>query len=472
MAADNEYAIPEAIISALRGMGYEPDTSMQEHVRIWREWITATAPFYDSVQVVGKRRFRVTRMSLHPARRVCREWASLILDDRTTVSADKDRADAWLKGWASRTHFLPRAQGVVERAFGLGTAALALAWDGDRVVMRDYDARGIVPLSWSPEGCTECAFCSRSSVAGRRVDQVQAHVLRGGTYRIVTRVFDGESGEEVHPDGVEPEFETGVGAPTFALLRPAIDNVVEDFTPMGQSVIEDALDAVRAVDNAFDSMQQEIDATKVKIFMSDDLFDVDDDGAAVPMSPDNVVIRKVAGNGVDKTLEIFAPSIRIDPLRTALDTALADLGDLTGFGRSYFRYDQGAGLKTATEVSADNSALMRTTRKHENLIGDAMSRALEALLAMAGSLEGADVEPGAHVTVDFDDSIITDTLTERQMAMSEVAAGIMQPWEYRVRFFGEGEEAAREAVGDADGVSDSVAAIAGVDETGAEVPEE
>ena len=45
--------------------------------------------------------------------------------------------------------------------------------------------------------------------------------------------------------------------------------------------------------------------------------------------------------------------------------------------------------------------------------------------------------PYGDVTVDFDDSIISDTQSAREMAMSEVGAGIMAPWEYRRRFYGE-----------------------------------
>ena len=125
---------------------------------------------------------------------------------------------------------------------------------------------------------------------------------------------------------------------------------------------------MKGVDNAFDSMQREIDATKVKVFMSDELFDLQRDGQGnlrpIPMSPENTVIRKVTTASVDPMLEVFSPKIRTQELAEALNVALSQLSDLTGFGQDYFRYDKAGGLKTATEVSADNSAFMRTIRKH------------------------------------------------------------------------------------------------------------
>lgn len=53
--------------------------------------------------------------------------------------------------------------------------------------------------------------------------------------------------------------------------------------------------------------------------------------------------------------------------------------------------------------------------------------------------------------VGFDDSIITDTTTEKRKGMDEVAAGLMQGWEYRRKWYGEDEETARAAAGKGSG---------------------
>ena len=45
--------------------------------------------------------------------------------------------------------------------------------------------------------------------------------------------------------------------------------------------------------------------------------------------------------------------------------------------------------------------------------------------------------------VGFDDSIITDTTAEKRQDMDEVAAGLMQGWEYRAKWYGEDEATAR-----------------------------
>ena len=59
---------------------------------------------------------------------------------------------------------------------------------------------------------------------------------------------------------------------------------------------------------------------------------------------------------------------RTDAQAKALRTALQMLGDLCGFGITYFDFDGAGYVRTATEVPSDNSALMRNIRRHEHVL--------------------------------------------------------------------------------------------------------
>ena len=468
--AETFTAQSDAIERALRAEGYSADRSMAEYVASWWAWYTAEHAWYNAERTVLGHRFKVRRRSIHPARFVCREWASAILDDDGTtltvtslteaepdgedargVSAVED-ADGWLQDWAARNRFVSKAQMALERAFALGTSAIALWFerdaDGVSVRPRRYDARMILPLTWDDDEIVECAFVTEAQLNGKRVKQLQMHVLEEGAYHIKTRIFDARDGAEIADEAILDDFDAGTDRPTFCILRPALDNVYSDGTAMGQSVFADAVDAIRGVDNAWDSLQDEIDSTKVKIFMSDELIDVTDDNGRplpIPMSPDAAIIHKVNGNGVQEWLETFQPEIRVDKLNVALNVALAELGALCGFGPNYLRFDKDGGLKTAKEVSSDNSTFARNLRKHENEIEPALEGLLGCLVDCALGTSGA------QVAVRFDDSIISDTDTEKNMMMAEIGAGVMAPWEYRARFLGEGEEVARAAIAEIGG---------------------
>lgn len=53
------------------------------------------------------------------------------------------------------------------------------------------------------------------------------------------------------------------------------------------------------------------------------------------------------------------------------------------------------------------------------------------------------------VRVSFDDSIITDTAAEKQQDMAEVAAGLMEPAEYRAKWYGHTTSPCQRTAGEA-----------------------
>ena len=187
--------------------------------------------------------------------------------------------------------------------------------------------------------------------------------------------FD-EAGNVVEPAGVCAAYDTGSPFPTFAVIKPAVDNTRVDMSPYGQSVFADAVDAIQAVDLAFDALINEVDVSKMRIFLSDVMFDKDEDAkgrrVSIPFGrQDCTVFRKVMST--EDVIQDFAPALRTGSQAEAFRIALQMLGDLTGFGITYFDFDDTGYVKTATEVSSDNSALMRNIARHEHALEHSMA---------------------------------------------------------------------------------------------------
>lgn len=446
---DNGGWVPGHVRDYLGGLGYRlPLEDMEGHVREWDRWMRAVGDFYDYRDTDGfGRAYEVHRRSIMPAMRVCREWGSLLLDEKTSLVCERQECTDWLEGYLARCGFWSRAQETVMWAFGLGTGAFALWVDrGRRLVrVRHYDARMVVPLTWDAEGVTECAFVTRAYDRGRPVDQLQMHILgAGGTYLVRTACFDAEGGL-VEVGGVADEVDTGSPSPTFGIIRPAVPNTRADFSPYGQSVFADAVDAVQSVDLAFDALINEVDAGKMRVFLSDVMFDRErsEDGKRTIPIPfgkgDCTVFRKVMST--EDTIAEFAPALRTDAQAKAFRMSLQMLGDLTGLGVDYFDLDKVGYARTATEVSSDNSALMRNVRKHENALAGPLVDVGRAVMACSRHL-GEEIPEEGEVTVQFDDSIVQDAEAEKRRDMAEVGL-TMHAWEYRVRWYGEDEETAR-----------------------------
>ena len=451
MARDDGCWVPGHVREWLKGLGFSlPLEDMEPHIREWDSWMRADGDFYDYRDVDGAGRlYEVHRRSIRPAMRVCREWGSLLLDEKTQVVCGEQACTDWLAEWMAGCGFLARAQETVVRAYGLGTGAFAVWLDGARrgVRVRHYDARMVVPLAWDAEGVSECAFVTRAWWKGEPLDQVQVHrVGDGGRYVVETACFDGE-GREVAVPGVERACATGCATPTFGIVRPAVPNTRVDCSPYGQSVFADAVDAIQSVDLAYDALINEVDVSKMRVFLSDVMFQAERDAGgrrvAIPFGKaDCTVFRKVMST--EETITEFAPALRTEAQGRALRLALQVLGDLTGLGLDYFDTDRVGYVRTATEVSSDNSALMRNVRKAEGALAGALVDVSRAVMACARGFGEALPEEG-EVSVVWDDSIVQDTEAEKAQDMREVAAGLLGVHEYRMRWYGEDEATARRA---------------------------
>lgn len=452
--ADNEFSVPACVNAEITGRGYAMPPDMSAHIERWYQWYTASHPFYEEsyLGVDGKGHKR-RKLSLRPARRVCREWASLIANEMAAQSGSA-QANEWLRGYCADTGLFALFQRGIERAFAMGTGAMALWFDvregGTSIRVRRYDAKMVLPLTWDEDGTTECALCTRVTVKGKQATQLQMHVLDAGTrtYHIVTKLW--RDGKELHDAGVIEDFDTGCAVPTFCLLSPAIDNTVQDTSPYGVSVFHDAVDAMRMLDTAWTALYDEIDLLRAVLMLPDSMIDVetDKDGERrpVPFGDREQRLYRLTESPVTEAGKpyAFAPAMRTESIHKVYADACAALGDECGFGSQYFQPDEKGGLKTATEVSSDNSALMRNIKNHENALGKELGRLLTALCECARIHCGAPVEEGFEpVSVVWDDSIVTDTQAEKTQMLAEIAAGVVPKWMYLARFHGMSEEEAQ-----------------------------
>ena len=134
-------------------------------------------------------------------------------------------------------------------------------------------------------------------------------------------------------------------------------------------------------------------------------------------------------------------------LRTAehtqgIQTQLNLLASKCGFGETYYRFDGGS-ITTATQVISENSTMFRTIKKHEIILSQAIKELCRIILRLGNAAMNMGLNEEAEVTIDFDDSIIEDKTTERNNDRQDLAAGIMNAWEYRMKWYNEDEATAR-----------------------------
>lgn len=452
----------------LQSMGYPAAslaTPMDGIVSTWWSYLRAEAEFYTREETDERGAVnRIKVRSCTPADMVCTDLANMLYNEKATVSLTEadDAAQAWLDGWLNRTAWGDRAPLAMKRMCATGTAAWALHVRGASEVGQSeslqvdpirYDARSIVPLAWDDTGCTECAFVSPLYIDGERCHQVELHRPddADGNYRIMCSFYD-SSGEQIAPVGyLQPDeaLDTKQPLPTFQLIRLAEDNPWWDYSPMGVALFASAIDAIETVDLAFDALGNEITLGKKMLLLPESMFSRTEQGVLqVPHMSGQQFFLATESNAYDGQAGVFEynPSIRATEDRQMLATALQMLGKRVGFGTKAYALDASGNITTAKQVASDNAEIMRTVRKHEHVIEPAVRKLIEAAASVHRTLGTAALpDITGKVQVVLGDSIIEDDDTLRERDRADVAAGLLEPWRYMVRWQGYTEEEARAA---------------------------
>lgn len=454
-------------------------TPMDSYINTWWSYIRQEGnPFYwleepDTQNPAKKNKIKVR--SCTPASMICDDMAGLIYNETASISLDEVEDGTtvdWLEQWLDVTMWHDRAPLAIGRMCSTGTAAWALhvsgfAETGKSPVLKvrpmRYDARSIIPLSWEADDCIDCAFLADVYIRGNKCTQIEVH-QRGddGNYQIYCAFFD-KDGKRFVPYGYldgNTSVKTKQSYPTFSLIRLAFDNPYWDYSPMGVALFHDAIDALQTVDIAFDNMGSDVVMGRKLLVLPESMLSKDEYGnAQVPMITGKRFFVAAKSNTYDDKARVFEynPSLRTEENRQALSTALQMLGKRIGFGIKAYALDDQGGITTAKQVAADNSEMMRAVRRHEHIIKPAIQSLITAACGIYRELGTTPlVDIAGQVNVVLGDSIMQDDDSLRERDRADVAAGLLEPWKYMVRWQGYTEEEAKEAQGALDDAALSV----------------
>ena len=435
----------QAITEYLTRNGYTAvDDTYYAQIALWQSWYQGKVnSFHTYTQYNGQRKVTRQRKTMGMAKRFCEDWAALLLNEKVRISVGNEAAQAAMDEILKRNRFSVRANQLVELAFALGTGAFVEYLDGGEVVIDYVRGSMIYPLAWDNGIITECAFASERKQGTEKYIYLNIHRRDAqGRYIIENKMFrrnrDTISPTDL-PEGVADEVVTGSELPYFQIITPNIVNNVDLSSPMGISVFANAIDNLQNIDLVFDAYDNEFRLGKKRVLVPLTLTQTTmaDSGVTKPVFDDNDVEFYVIDTGEQNTqkIEEMNGALRYDAFEAGIKTAINLAAYKCGFGENRYRFESGTAM-TATQVISQDSDLFRNLKKHELVLDAALQGLIKAVAQMAGIGIG-------EITIEFDDSIIEDEDKERQRFMQEIREGLRQPWEYRVKYFGEAEEQAR-----------------------------
>lgn len=436
----------QAITEYLVRNGYTVvDDDYYARMTLWQSWYQGrVSSFHTYKQYNGKQSVIRQRKTMGMAKRFCEDWAALLLNEKVRINVGDVAAQAAIDEIFKNNRFNVRANQLVELAFALGTGAFVEYLDNGEVMIDYVRGTMVYPLAWDNGIITECAFASERKRGKDKYIYLNIHRKDGqGRYVIENKMFrrNGESITDVDlPEGVLDEVITGSTLPYFQIITPNIVNNADLSSPMGISVYANAIDNLQNIDLVFDSYDNEFRLGKKRILVPLTLTQTTmaDSGVTRPVFDDNDVEFYVieTGDQTAQRIEEMNGTLRYDAFEAGIKTAINLAAYKCGFGENRYRFEGGTAM-TATQVISQDSDLFRNLKKHE-LVLDA---ALQGLVKAIAQLEGISI---GEINIEFDDSIIEDEDKDRQRFMQEIRENLRQPWEYRVKYFGEDEQTAKE----------------------------
>lgn len=256
--------------------------------------------------------------------------------------------------------------------------------------------------------------------------------------------------------GIEERFTFHTKSPIklFQPIQPNICNNADLDSPLSVSVYANAISTLMAIDNAYDSLNNEIQLGRKRVIADVDQYtEVDAKGNKVStFDPNDALIYSIparetkVGEGQKQLLEDISGQLRINDIVTALNQQLSVYSSKVGLGENYYRFsDMQKGVITATQVISENSTLYKTMRKHEILLEQSLKDMVLSLVYLNNTFTSnptINIKGYSDIVVQFDDSIIEDTNAQKTSDRQDVANGVMSKVEYRMKYFGEDENTA------------------------------
>lgn len=393
---------------------------------------------------------------------IARELARAALSEFSLLLEGSPRAAFLQEQLAgARANAIPTA---LEIGLALGGVALRPCLSGGRLVVDFTGPTGFSPTAFDLSGRAmggvfrntekvEDQYYTRFESHGFAVaeDGEPVYIIKNAVYRTDEQ---GNPQGEALPLGTVPQWEglleevriAHLERPLFAYFKRPAANTTDFGSPLGTSVFAGAAALIRQADEQWGRLMWEYQSGERKIFLDGRTTDES-------MMHSRLFVKGMFSPEGD-FFETFSPELRGDALYQGFQRILQRIEFETGLAFGDISDPQSV-EKTATEIRSSKHRKYVTV----SAIQTALQEALDGLVyAMNAWCDLYALAPAGEVTATFSwgDSVLDDPDSRRQdmaVDMQMVSAGLMNDFEYRMKWFSESEEEARTNLPRMDGLT-------------------
>lgn len=333
-------------------------------------------------------------------------------------------------------------------------------------------ATDFYPLAFSANGkITEAAFIERIFTKEAVFSKVEYHQLVGTTLTVRNLAFktvnsntsiystlDGQLGTEISLSEV-PEWSNlapqtiidNVDSLLFAYFKMPQANTIDLTSPLGVSGFSKAVDLIHDADEQYTDLLWEFEGGQLAVDVDRTAFNplIDKDGKQTVQLPkfQDRLFRRNLDLGEDDTYNVFSPNLRDVNIINGLNNILMHIEDVCDLARGTLSNVTYSEARTATELKI---LKQRTFSANKDIQTELQGTLEQVITIMDKYCDLYNIVDGSkddyEVAYDWDDSILVDKDTERQVDMIDVDKGRMSKIEYRMKWYGETEAQAQEAL--------------------------
>lgn len=419
---------------------------MNDNISLWYALYTNNPPWEDDC---GK---CVKSIGLPAA--ICREFSRSALSEFTVNISGSPRADFLNEIVQNK---IPSFYRTMELALALGGVALRPYMERGQLMIDVTSATAFSPIEFDGNGEAISGVFKETIKQGKEYyTRLEYHGFQPVTdgsaqfvYVIENKAYKGQeaNGNEIPLESVAKWADiaprtvlTDVERPLFAYFKNPASNDIEPESQLGVSVYGGStVHLIEEADRQWERIRWEYESGERKIYT---------DGRKTSASQFKDRLFEYGDFTADGNLfEPFNPELRDDPLYQGFQHNLQRIEYLVGLSFGSLS-DPQAVEKTATEILAAKNRQRQTVKAMQTSFSKAIEGVVYGLYAYCDIFNLAP-QGNYEVTFNWGDGVLDDPDTIRQdkaLDMSEIAAGIKQPWEYRVKWFKETPEEAMAAL--------------------------
>lgn len=480
------------ILKYLKNKGYTTvSTDYYRFIDIWEAWWKNNVDFHKYHDQTGKER---KMFSLGMAKRLAEDWSSILFTERDEITTEAENTkqtevnNKYLNNQLKILKIYKDLPTAIEKAMAMGTAGATMRVKNAKVDKQGrlfadertkldiiyLDANQIVPLKVEHGVIIDVAFISENTIDNKKEYYVELHQLKYNKelkqeiYEISNNYLD-EKGNEIDKEGIAKSYTINSSVPLFSILKPSIANPIDteynNANGMGFSIYGTSIDQLMACDITYNNFVMDFYLGGKKVFYNKKITRTktrqikDTEGnikeEEYEVYPDDVMKQQWAVYGdteignlkENPVVTEYNPELRVGEDKEGIQFALNMLSFKAGLGTKYYEFN-GNSVITATQYVGDRQDLVENANKHRKSVDEFVSGICKAILLLGRVLFKEKVTENCTITITDKDGFMVDTETAKQEFRKDIAQGIRQAWEYRVKFLGETEEKAKAMVAD------------------------